>query len=121
MRMCAKLHSSTVVLPRVVVAAIVWLIVSGSILVFDNVVIVAQASRGSNLIERVDIQQIDGSDLSTIEWWAKNICRDVSVKDAAKDLGVKPSRAEVVRILTAGLPKEARQRVAAICEERLLD
>jgi hypothetical protein len=73
------------------------------------------------MTEHVNIEQIDGSDLTTVEWWAAEVCRGVSVKDAADALHVESTRVAVVGALTDSLPPGVRERAAEICEGELLD
>lgn len=70
--------------------------------------------------EWVEVEQVDNSDLVSVEEWAKGICRGVSVKEAAEALNVDPTLSAVVNDLTESLPESTRRRAAEICRAELI-
>lgn len=70
--------------------------------------------------EWVEVEQIDKSDLASVEDWATGICREVSVREMAEALNVESTLSAVVNDLTESLPESTRERAAEICRAELI-
>ncbi len=64
---------------------------------------------------------VDRNDLDELEKWARRLCKGVTVKDAARGLGVEASLDAVTNALTESLPRSKRERISQICRELLLE
>jgi len=60
---------------------------------------------------------IDLDDHAALLAWAREVCRDISVDDAARFLGTAATLDAVVDALTDSLPDPIRGQAAEICEE----
>jgi len=63
---------------------------------------------------------IDVNDHDAVLRWAREICRDISVDEAARLLHTEPTLQAVVDVLTSSLPDSSRTEAAKICEAELL-
>lgn len=62
---------------------------------------------------------VDINDHKAVITWAKDICRGVSVEEAAKYFNTEATMDALIERYTDGLPDGTRQEVAQICEAEL--
>lgn len=66
-----------------------------------------------------DIEEIEPTDRAGLIRWARDICSNLDIKEAAEALNVPPSPDAVVNALTRSLPEDVRDEVAESCRKSL--